>query len=156
MTNGTIPMLPLTLHLTGAEYLEAVQAGMSVRVTSAQLGALAPTIGPVGSFNRPVTATVPSGVTDNYAPVGYAPGTTNMLILTPTDGTSTLSGLVSAGAVNGFSLLIWNASATLPLKFNNQASGTPANTFACPGAGVVSLPPFAKVLLVYIGGQWTL
>ena len=103
-----------------------------------------------------MTATVPSGVTDNYAPAGYVPGTTNVLILTPTDATSILSGLVASGVVNGFSLFIWNASATLSLRFNNKASGTPANTFACPGAGVVTLLPFDKVLLLYIGGQWTL
>jgi hypothetical protein len=41
MANATIPSLPQAIALTGAEQMEAVQAGTSVRVTVAQLAALA-------------------------------------------------------------------------------------------------------------------
>jgi hypothetical protein len=41
MANATIPSLPQAIALTGAEQMEAVQAGTSVRVTIAQLAALA-------------------------------------------------------------------------------------------------------------------
>jgi hypothetical protein len=41
MANATIPSLPQVIALTGAEQMEAVQAGTSVRVTVAQIVALA-------------------------------------------------------------------------------------------------------------------
>ena len=41
MANATIPSLPQAIALTGAEQMEAVQAGTSVRVTVAQIVALA-------------------------------------------------------------------------------------------------------------------
>jgi len=272
MSNATIPMLPQAIAITGAEQLEAVQAGMSVRLTAAQIaaiggpkgptgptgpsqgptgpsgptgsigptgatgvsgptgptgggptgpagvsitgptgptgtagspgtvgptgpggngptgptgiGAIGPTgptgptgvgaIGPTGPtgtnagptgptgpvssfiFNQQVTATLPSGDSDNYAPTGYVPGTTNCLILTPTDGTSALDGLVATGVPNGFPMLIWNASSTISMTFNDENSSTPANQFVCPGAAPATLLPFAKVLVTYLGGQWTL
>jgi hypothetical protein len=121
-------------------------------------GATGPTgpQGPGSAFNSQVTATLASGVTDNYSPAGYTGGTTNCLILTPTDGTSTLAGLSASGVTSGYQLIIWNASSTIAFTFENQASGTPANQFACPGAGSVSLGPFTKVLAVYLNSQWTL
>jgi len=108
------------------------------------------------AFNSQVIATLASGVSDNYAPAGYVPGTTNCLILTPTDATSALAGLVATGIPNGYPLVIWNASATIAIIFENQASSTPANQFACPGDGSTSLDPFGRADLVYLGGQWTL
>lgn len=44
MANSTISQLTQATGLTGAEYLEAVQAGVSVRVTAAQLASLGETI----------------------------------------------------------------------------------------------------------------
>ncbi len=114
--------------------------------------------GPQGSifFGNRISAMVPSGVTDNFSPGAYIPGTTNCLILTPTDSTSALSGLVATGLISGFTLIIWNASPTVSMSFLNQASSVPANQFACPGAGTVSLAPFSKTILVYLVNQWTL
>ncbi len=273
MSNATIPMLPQAIAITGAEQLEAVQAGMSVRMTAQQIAALGGpkgptgptgpsqgptgTIGPTGSigptgpsgptgpagssgtvgptgppgfgatgptgspgtagptgvrgptgaggngptgptgvgaigpagptgptgvgaigptgptgtnagptgptgpvssflFNQQVIATVPSGETDNFSPSGYVAGTTNCLILTPVDGTSTLDGLDATGVPNGYAMIAWNASSTISITFNDEASSIPANQFVCPGAVPATLAPFAKVLLTYLGGQWTL
>ena len=123
-------------------------------------GATGPT-GPAGGggsslYNSQVTATVASGNTDNYAPASYTGGTTNCLILTPTDSTSTLLGLSASGVPNGFPLIIYNASSTVALAFQNQNSSTPANQFACPLGGSFALDPQSKILLVYIGSQWTM
>ncbi len=272
MSNATIPMLPQAIAITGAEQLEAVQAGMSVRMTAAQIAALGgprgptgptgpsqgptgpngPTgsIGPTGAtgvigptgptgggptgpagssitgptgptgaggsagtpgptgpggngptgptgigaagptgptgptgigaigptgptgttagptgppgppgsllFNQQVIATVPAGTSNDYAPSGYVSGTTNCLILTPTDGTSALSGLVATGVPNGYALVVFNASDTVALTFLNEAGGSAAaNQFACPNGVSASLDPSDKTILVYLSGQWT-
>jgi hypothetical protein len=107
-------------------------------------------------FNQQVTATVPSGATDSYSPVGYVGGTTNCLILTPTDYTSALAGLDSTNVPNGYPLAILNASPTFRLQFINQSSGIPANNFLCPNSGNAVLSPQSTVILIYIGGQWTI
>jgi hypothetical protein len=57
---------------------------------------------------------------------------------------------------SGFSLAIFNASSTIPITFLNQASTTPANQFACSGAKVVALPPFGRLIAVYLDNEWTL
>jgi hypothetical protein len=44
MANSTISQLTQATGLTGAEYMEAVQAGVSVRVTVAQIASLGETI----------------------------------------------------------------------------------------------------------------
>jgi hypothetical protein len=107
-------------------------------------------------FQYQVNATLSAGSTDNFSPSGYIGGTTNCLVLTPNPAGSTLVGISATGVPSGFPLLIWNSSSTTTINFTNQASTTPTNQFACPGAGTVSLGPQAKVILVYIGGQWTL
>ncbi len=270
MSNATIPMLPQAIAITGAEQLEAVQAGMSVRMTAAQIaalggprgptgptgpsqgptgasgptgsigptgatgvsgatgptgggptgpqglsitgptgptgvggtagmagptgpggngptgptgigaagptgptgptgvGAIGPTgptgtnagptgpTGPLGTFlfSQQVIATVPTGVNDNYAPSGYVSATTNCLILTPTDATSALAGLVATGIPNGYALTLWNASDTTALILQNETSSTSANQFVCPGDANAYLQPLDKVQLVYLSGQW--
>jgi len=109
------------------------------------------------AFSSQVIATLASGVSDNYAPAGYVPGTTNCLILTPTDATSALAGLVATGIANGYPLLIRNASDTVAMTFFYEAgSSAPANQFSCPNNGSVSLDPSSNVMVVYLGGQWTL
>ena len=42
MANITIPNLPAAISLSGAEQLEVVQAGTSVRTTTGQIAGLAP------------------------------------------------------------------------------------------------------------------
>jgi hypothetical protein len=117
--------------------------------------------GPTGPPNLPgppeftdqISANVPSGTTDSFSPFGYIPGTTNGLILTPTDDTSSLAGLAASGVPNGFSLLIANTSAALTLTLLSQASSTPANQFINPNNAALVLPPLGAVLLVYLAGN---
>jgi hypothetical protein len=270
MSNSTIPMLPQAIGITGAEQLEAVQAGASVRLTAAQIAALGGPLGPTGPtgpsqgptgvpgptgsigptgttgvsgptgptgggptgpsglsitgptgpagptgtpgsggptgpggngptgptgigaagpagptgpmgvgargptgptgtnagptgptgpiapfiFNSQVTATVPSGTSDNYAPSGYVPGSTNCLILTPTDGTSALSGLDATGVPNGYTLVLWNSSSTIALTLNSEASATVANQFVCPAGQNSYIATLDKVILIYLSGEW--
>ena len=60
------------------------------------------------------------------------------------------------GVPNGFAVLIWNSSSTEFVFFANQSSSTSTNQFVCPSATTVALAPYAKVIAVYIAGQWTL
>jgi hypothetical protein len=117
-------------------------------------GPVGPSAAPV--FNVPVTANVNPGNSDNFSPFGYVGGMTNTLLLTPLDYSSTLLGLSALGVIPGFSLVIFNASATMPITFFNEASTTPANGFACTGAKTVVLPPLGRVIAVYLNGLWTL
>lgn len=60
----SIPQLPQAIALTGTEQMEAVQAGASVRVTSAMVAALGgPTgpTGPTGPSGGPTGPTGPAG-----------------------------------------------------------------------------------------------
>lgn len=81
MSNVQIPNLPASIALNGTEQFEAVQAGVSVRVTTAQLGAY-------------ITTTYP------------APGVTSIATSAPiTGGTITTSGtigLAAAGVTNTY------------------------------------------------------
>lgn len=89
MSNTTIPNLPLAIAVTGAEQLEAVQNGVSVRLTASQIagiqagptgptgtqGGIGPTgpLGPTGASGGP---TGPTGPTGNVGPTGPASGPT--------------------------------------------------------------------------------
>ena len=50
MANITIPNLPVAISISGAEQLEIVQAGTSVRTTTGQIAALAPSIGNAATY----------------------------------------------------------------------------------------------------------
>jgi len=108
-------------------------------------------------FNQSVTATVPTGTTDSYDPTGYVGGTTNRLILTPTDSTSTLAGLLSSGVADGFAVQIYNPSSTLSLTFLHQSSLATNDQFNCVNGEPVVLEPFDTTIACYIAGSgWTL
>lgn len=72
MANVQIPNLPVAIALNGQEQLEAVQAGVSVRITTAQIGALAPT-GPTGPAG-PAGSAGAVGPTGPTGPAGGVPG----------------------------------------------------------------------------------
>jgi len=61
-----IPNLPAAVTVTGAEELEAVQAGVSVRLTASQIAGLNP--GPTGPTG--IGATGPTGPTGSTGPTG--------------------------------------------------------------------------------------
>ena len=99
MSNIQIPNLPVAVNLSGAEQLEAVQAGTSVRVTASQIALLnsGPTgpAGPAGPTG-PVGATGPSGTgptgpTGLMGPTGAFGGPTG-----PTGPTGALASLQTA------------------------------------------------------------
>jgi hypothetical protein len=80
------------------------------------------------------------------------PGVTDALILTPTDGTSTLLGLAGVGAPNGFTILILNASSSIPFNIESQSSTTAANQFVTANNATVVVPPFFEGTLTYFTG----
>lgn len=85
-----------------------------------------------------VSAMVPTGTTDNFAPQGAVPGFTSRFLLTPTDATSTLAGLVAAG--DGWMIEIINPSTTLSLTLLNNASLKAGNSFVLPTGNQVVIP----------------
>jgi hypothetical protein len=94
-----------------------------------------------------VAATVPSGITDNYAPRGYIAGSTSRLVLVPAAATSKLAGLVAAN--DGWTIEIFNSSSlpngnnpgnAQPLTILNGASATPGNSFILPNAANAVIP----------------
>lgn len=108
-------------------------------------------------FNNAVSAAVPSGNSDSFSPFDYVAGTTDYLLLTPTDNTSTLLGLSAFGITEQISLVIWNASVTNTLTFESSSSSTAANSFICPQNMSFVLQPYAAMLMLYTPGfGWVL
>lgn len=76
MASQQIPNLPVATALNGTEQLEAVQAGVSVRVTSSQIAGLNPgptgPTGPIGMTGPtgPLGPTGPTGPVGNLGPTG--------------------------------------------------------------------------------------
>jgi hypothetical protein len=118
--------------------------------------------GPAGipsppAFAVQVTAVIPSGIQDSFSPFGYVGGTTNALLLTPTDATSGLRGLSAFGVTPGYTIIIVNQSLTFPITILPAASSTPANNFFTPNSEIVSLAPNTITQLIYVTGDgWAL
>jgi len=91
MSNVQIPNLPVATSLNGTEQLEAVQAGVSVRVTSSQIAGLNP--GPTG----PAGVAGPTGPTGSQGPTGST-GPTGAIGPTGTVGNTGPTGPTGAGA----------------------------------------------------------
>jgi hypothetical protein len=113
-------------------------------------GPLAPPGPP--AFTQPVTASVPTGTTDSFAPFLYVPGVTNALLLSPHDATSTLAGLSAFGVLQGFSILLVNTSTTTPIQILSQASSTAANDFVGLSNSNQNLPPLSQTIATYVTG----
>jgi|SRR6185312_947976 len=124
MATATILQLPQANSLTGAESVEMVQNGRSVRGTSAQVASLGSDISPTGPIG--VVAAVPAnGANNDYAPTGFGP-TSGFLDLTPA-GAANITGLTAG--YDGQLVVITNLSANvLTLNTLNGASQT-ANQF---------------------------
>lgn len=109
------------------------------------------TFGPTGAPGPPlasVTATVASAVND-YSPIGYTPGTTNRLILTPSSGGSTVSGIASA--TDNWTMLIYNASATDALQFLHLSGlSATGNQFSCSQGNPQYIAPLSAAYVVYL------
>lgn len=122
MSTSTIPQLRQAIGLTGTEQLEAVQAGASVRITSAMLALLANSVAPIGPTG--VAAASPAaGENDNYTVSGEMGPTIGFIDLTPS-GNCNITGL-EAG-FNGQIIIITNLSAfVLILNALNSGSLAP-------------------------------
>ena len=116
-------------------------------------GPVGPSAAPV--FDNPLSAALAGGNNDDFSPFGYIPGFTNCLILTPVSG-SALLGLASSGAPQGFTLLLMNASATIPFTIPSQSSDTAANTFFNSNNATITVPPLMVLQVVYlVGDGWS-
>ncbi len=104
------------------------------------------------SFTNQVTATLPTGISDNYSPFSYVPGLTDCLILTATDATSTLAGISAIGVPNGFLLLLVNVSPTIPITILSQQSYIATNQFICAFNASIKIEPLDKTIITYITG----
>ena len=129
MANTTIPQLPVAIALTGAEQLEAVQNGVSVRMTASQLAGLNP--GPTG-WTGPQGNTGPTGATGPTGPTG-AGGTGATGPTGPTGatgGTGATGPTGPTGAGTGYSGLTSSSSVTLSLATITFTTNIPASQSA--------------------------
>jgi hypothetical protein len=127
MGTATILQLPQAQSLTGAEAVELVQNGTSVRGTSAQVAELAAGIAPVGP-TAVIALPLGAGASNNYAPPGFGPST-GFLDLTPF-GVSNITGLIAG--YDGQYIIITNVGGT-PLTLNALNAGSiGANQFRLP------------------------
>ena len=112
--------------------------------------------GPAGPALASVTATVPT-TANNYAPTGYTGGTTNRLLLTPSVGGSTITGLSASGVPDNWEVYVYNPSATLTLSFSHLSGSSAASAqFSCPQGSTLQLAPLTGLLLRYISSIcWT-
>lgn len=127
MATATILQLPQAQSLTGSESVEMVQAGASVRATSAQVASLGGSVSPTGPTG--VIQGLPAvGANDNYFPTGFG-ATTGFLDLTLV-GVSNITGLIAG--YDGQIVTITNLS-THELTLNALNAGSQvANQFRMP------------------------
>lgn len=125
MTNSTIPMLKQAIGITGAEQMEAVQFGSSVRVTAAQIAALGVNLVPLGPTG--VAADAPNGTVNDYTVGGEMNASIGFIELTPS-GNAIINGL-QAG-FDGQPIIISNLSATFTVTLEPLNGGSlSANQF---------------------------
>lgn len=124
MATATILQLPQAQSLTGAESVEMVQSGTSVRATSAQVASLGSSVSPTGPVG--VIVGLPAiGANNDFAPAGFG-ATTGFLDLMLV-GVSNLTGLTAG--YDGQLLIITNLS-TYELTLNALNGGSQvANQF---------------------------
>lgn len=152
---STISSYPKMSVLTGAEYLlgnDASDVTKTVLLTTLRAflsGQL---------FGTSITAALASSQND-YGPLGYVPGITNRLKLTPPTGGATLTGLLAPAlpTFDGVQLLIRNQSTTGDqIVFTHESgSSQTLNQFWCPNGVSAKLPAGAGVILIYDSGLWT-
>lgn len=120
MSNIQIPNLPAAIALNGGELLEAVQSGVSVRITTAQLGVLLNIMGNASIFGK-----------YNLVPPTYSDGdSTN--IQTDANGRMLVVGAGVAGAPSG------GVASTQGFAYTSSSTFTrPNNTTAYDAGDVV-------------------
>lgn len=138
MASSQIPNLPAAIALNGTEQLEAVQSGVSVRVTASQIAGLqAGPTGPQGpqGVTGPTGPTGPTGA-DSTVPGPTGPTGADSTVPGPTGpaGSTTLPGgadtqvqFNDGGAFGGDAGLTFNKTAqTLTITSGTQTVSTPA------------------------------
>jgi hypothetical protein len=101
-----------------------------------------------------VSANVPTGPENDYAPAGYVAGTTNRLLLTAAAGGSTLTGLVAAP--DGWSILVRNMSETDTITLEHLTGSASANQFSLPAASSFVIVPGQSIWFEYVVNVWTI
>lgn len=125
MSTATILQLPQAIALTGTEPVESVQGTTSVRLTAAQIAALAPSINPTGPVG--VAAAVPApGANNNYTASGLMGAVVGFLDLTPTANCN-ITGLLAG--FDGQLVIITNLSAFVITLNTLNAGSIAANQF---------------------------
>jgi hypothetical protein len=122
-------------------------------------GGIGPT-GPTGASGgggsgalHSISVTIASGTTDWGAspPSGWVTNTTNRVLVTPTDDTSTLIGMPACN--DGFQVRVIVVSSSLSVDYENASAGTPANNFLTSGAGTVTAIPQKGITWEYVGAS---
>jgi hypothetical protein len=150
MANSNVGGLSYTGAGSGTGPTGPTGAGPTGPTGASITGATGPT-GPAGSGAlASVSAAMGTSVND-YAPAGYVGGTTNRILITPTSGGSTCTGLNASGVPDGWQAVLYNTSATISITFSNASgSSSSANQFLCPGAAAAILGPQTSVLVQYV------
>lgn len=92
-----------------------------------------------------IYATLPTGTTDTWSPIGYA-SPVDAIVITTDSGGSTLAGLT--GGVSDRRMVLANAGPG-SLTFTNGASGTAADNFILPNSASQVIPPNGALAFVY-------
>lgn len=92
-----------------------------------------------------IYATLPTGTTDTWSPIGYASPVDAIVIITDSGG-STLAGLT--GGVSDRRMVLANAGPG-SLTITNGASGTAADNFILPNSASQVIPPNGALAFVY-------
>lgn len=97
MSNITIPNLPVAINLNGSELIGAVQAGISVRISAAQIASLSPGAGPfpwavsvggTGETSFTQYALIYGNGTNGFQTVSLPAGNNYVLVGSPTGAPS--------------------------------------------------------------------
>lgn len=148
--NKTIPMLLQATSILGSEQMEAVQAGVSVRVTISQIAAYAGSPG-AGAIAGVAAAVPAPGANNDYTATGQMGVTIAFMDLTPA-GTSNITGVISG--FDGQELTITNLSGN-SLTINALNAGSQSqNQFRMPAD--VALVQYQGISFKYSAtiGKW--
>jgi hypothetical protein len=137
MANATIPSLPQAIALTGAEQMEAVQAGTSVRLTSLQIANLGGPTGPPGAG--------PTGPIGPTGPSGGGPTSASAVNYTP-PFTGSVTETVAAKLAQTVSVFDFMTTA--------QIANVQANLGTIDLTAVVTAAAAASKLVIFPGGAY--
>ena len=139
MANVQIPNLPVAIALSGAEQLEAVQGGTSVRVTAAQIANLFSS-----SYVTSVTGT---------APIASSGGTTPVISIT--QATTTTDGYLSSTDWNTFNNKTSNTGTVTSITGGSYLTGGTITTSGTLAVDATSANTASKVVARDASGDFS-